>query len=459
MTKYCPNCGAENPDDAKYCIKCGIIFKEDQSVATQKISTYTALNGLGMAGNAQTVDYHLEQTLNSIKKYLLVAWVFSLIVLLGIIYINITSLFSFTYYYSSIITLGPLLLMWPVMLFLSLILSLAIFFHINSMRKAANNNDINKLSYLNSVGWAVAALIFDGIIPGIMLFIANGLIKEVKTSISIYGQQPGIPVSPQQTNIKAGYNDAQQATPSTQAAPETRNFTEEKYPDALLTVGKIKYGTDEFGTFSRFLAKKPPRWWWYFELIGILLVALIIIGFGLELKYLILSYLVVGLGIIFMILALALEIIWPFAADITRARRVYKLGEEMRILNAKMKTYPLSDNEFALHAPKNDEEAKNANCYVATPQMLKARKLDLKKYSIPLISRNFLSLVKLSRFGSGNKFDYLLILNDKGESFFVSTLTNINALLGWRIKARYFTIGENQQLAKIFIDLNQKYAG
>ena len=128
MTKYCPNCGAENPDDAKYCIKCGIIFKEDQSVATQKISTYTALNGLGMAGNAQTVDYHLEQTLNSIKKYLLVAWVFSLIVLLGIIYINITSLFSFTYYYSSIITLGLLLLMWPVMLFLSLILSLAIFF-------------------------------------------------------------------------------------------------------------------------------------------------------------------------------------------------------------------------------------------------------------------------------------------------------------------------------------------
>jgi Predicted membrane protein len=29
MTKYCPKCGAQNPDDAVYCIKCGYRFTEE----------------------------------------------------------------------------------------------------------------------------------------------------------------------------------------------------------------------------------------------------------------------------------------------------------------------------------------------------------------------------------------------------------------------------------------------
>jgi len=35
MTKYCPKCGAPNPDDAVYCIKCGYKFPPE---ATEQLA-------------------------------------------------------------------------------------------------------------------------------------------------------------------------------------------------------------------------------------------------------------------------------------------------------------------------------------------------------------------------------------------------------------------------------------
>jgi hypothetical protein len=47
------------------------------------------------------------------------------------------------------------------------------------MRSAADRGDIGTLKSLNSVGWAVVGLIFAGVIPGVMLLIANGPINEL----------------------------------------------------------------------------------------------------------------------------------------------------------------------------------------------------------------------------------------------------------------------------------------
>jgi nitrogen fixation/metabolism regulation signal transduction histidine kinase len=47
------------------------------------------------------------------------------------------------------------------------------------MYSAANNGDIAALKSLNSLGWAIVALIFSGIIPGIMLLIAHGRINDL----------------------------------------------------------------------------------------------------------------------------------------------------------------------------------------------------------------------------------------------------------------------------------------
>ncbi|MGC8982096.1 MAG: SHOCT domain-containing protein, partial [Minisyncoccia bacterium] len=48
-------------------------------------------------------------------------------------------------------------------------------------RLAANKGDIQKLKELNSIGWAIVALIFTGIIPGIMLLIAHSAIEQLNS--------------------------------------------------------------------------------------------------------------------------------------------------------------------------------------------------------------------------------------------------------------------------------------
>jgi len=47
------------------------------------------------------------------------------------------------------------------------------------MYSAAKNGDIAALKSLNSLGWAIVALILTGIIPGILLLIAYGRINDL----------------------------------------------------------------------------------------------------------------------------------------------------------------------------------------------------------------------------------------------------------------------------------------
>lgn len=47
------------------------------------------------------------------------------------------------------------------------------------MYSAVKNGDIATLKSLNSLGWAIAALICSGIIPGVLLLIAHGRIENL----------------------------------------------------------------------------------------------------------------------------------------------------------------------------------------------------------------------------------------------------------------------------------------
>jgi len=49
----------------------------------------------------------------------------------------------------------------------------------NSMRSAADKGDVARLKDLNSIGWAIVALLFTGVIPGIMLLVAHGPIERL----------------------------------------------------------------------------------------------------------------------------------------------------------------------------------------------------------------------------------------------------------------------------------------
>jgi heme/copper-type cytochrome/quinol oxidase subunit 2 len=47
------------------------------------------------------------------------------------------------------------------------------------MYSAAEKGDVVALKPLNSLGWAIAALIVSGIIPGVLLLIAHGRIEDL----------------------------------------------------------------------------------------------------------------------------------------------------------------------------------------------------------------------------------------------------------------------------------------
>ena len=78
-------------------------------------------------------------------------------------------------------------LVYTIIFLILMIPSILVMNRTNKMRKAANQGDIAMLKELNSIGWAIVALIFAGIIPGVMLLIAHGPIEELGTEGEMSG--------------------------------------------------------------------------------------------------------------------------------------------------------------------------------------------------------------------------------------------------------------------------------
>ena len=95
--------------------------------------------------------------LSSIKTYMLVALIFNILAIL--------------------VWLVASLAIFPVLWLILSILVLAL--RVMPMRSAAESGDIARLKSLNSVVWGIVALIFAGIIPGIMMLLATGPINEL----------------------------------------------------------------------------------------------------------------------------------------------------------------------------------------------------------------------------------------------------------------------------------------
>jgi len=129
-----------------------------------------------------------SQKLASIKTYMLIAFIFNIIGmilfgLLGIWQIITWATWSGAY-------LGYLagwstgFLIWGVVLLVFFVFALLVFMRVRKMYNAVNRGDIATLKSLNNMMWAVLALIFTGVITGIMLIISFGPINEL-------GQAPG----------------------------------------------------------------------------------------------------------------------------------------------------------------------------------------------------------------------------------------------------------------------------
>jgi hypothetical protein len=132
--------------------------------------------------------------LESVKTEILVAWIFALLVLIGWIIGFLwelgTGIFMASLPYVGLFA-GGFFLIGGIVFFILIIPTILVFRRTNQMRGAANRGDVNELRRLNSIGWAIAALIFSGVIPGIMLLIAHSSIERLSTVIPMRTMKTG----------------------------------------------------------------------------------------------------------------------------------------------------------------------------------------------------------------------------------------------------------------------------
>jgi putative membrane protein len=115
--------------------------------------------------------------LSSIRTYILIAFIFAilfmiiwiagfLLTLLGLAAVALTGF--------GIFAIGP-----AIFYIIWFAFSVIVFLRIWKMYKAVNANDIATLKATNNIVWSVLALIFAGVVPGIMLIISDGPIKQL----------------------------------------------------------------------------------------------------------------------------------------------------------------------------------------------------------------------------------------------------------------------------------------
>ena len=115
--------------------------------------------------------------LATIKTYMLIAFIFSIIFVIVWIGAALWTLAAFAFL--SVVGLGLFVLLPAIVYLVLFAFSIMVFLRIYKMYKAANAGDIATLKATSNILWAIIALIFAGVIPGIMLIISDGPIKQL----------------------------------------------------------------------------------------------------------------------------------------------------------------------------------------------------------------------------------------------------------------------------------------
>ena len=123
--------------------------------------------------------------LASIKTYIMIAFIFNIIILVSWALAGLSQIVAyFTFasylnYYGVTVGASASLLITGIVFLVFLVFSVIVFMRVRRMYNAVNSGDINTLKQYNNMMWAILALIFTGVIPGIMLIISFGPINEL----------------------------------------------------------------------------------------------------------------------------------------------------------------------------------------------------------------------------------------------------------------------------------------
>ncbi len=118
-----------------------------------------------------------DTRLSSIHTYLLVAFIFAILFMIVWVFAAIWTIVGFAV--AAALGYGIFVFL-PAFAYLVLFaVSVIVFLRIWKMYNAVNAGDIATLKATSNILWAIIALIFAGVIPGIMLIIADGPIKQL----------------------------------------------------------------------------------------------------------------------------------------------------------------------------------------------------------------------------------------------------------------------------------------
>lgn len=133
--------------------------------------------------------------LATVKSYITIAFIFNIIALVAWILAALSQIISYftfqsyVYYYYTVS--APIsILITGVVFLVFFVLSLIVFMRVRTMYAAVNRGDIATLKQLNNMTWSILALIFAGVIPGILLIMATGPINEIGQPAAAYPPPP-----------------------------------------------------------------------------------------------------------------------------------------------------------------------------------------------------------------------------------------------------------------------------
>ena len=122
--------------------------------------------------------------LSTIKTYITIAFIFNIIFVIVWALWGLYDLILFATAASVLSYFGAgyvasVFLIPGIILLVFFGLALFVFFRVRKMYTAVNANDIATLKATSNMMWAILAIIFAGVIPGIMLIISDGPIKQL----------------------------------------------------------------------------------------------------------------------------------------------------------------------------------------------------------------------------------------------------------------------------------------
>jgi putative membrane protein len=121
-------------------------------------------------------------SLGTIRTYILIAWIVSIIAMIGFLLSAVWQIIAYATFSSAFYVFGYVatyLIVYGIVYLVFGILSILVFLRVWKMWKAVNANDIATLKATSNMMWAIIALIFAGVLPGIMLILADGPIKQL----------------------------------------------------------------------------------------------------------------------------------------------------------------------------------------------------------------------------------------------------------------------------------------